>query len=114
VPFPVPGGLRGFTGNTVYPAAINAAAHGPRSVSIPIITSESSAPSGTNRPISSCSRVIPSAPSGSRFLASTLPASSITSMSHVLRPVIPGEQPHRISLSNIESLQQPAGEPSAT
>jgi hypothetical protein len=71
----------GFTGNTVYPAAISAATHGPRSVSIPITTSASSASSGTNRPISACTWVMPPPPPGSRRFASTCPASSITSMS---------------------------------
>jgi hypothetical protein len=65
----------------VYPAATSAATHGPRSVSIPITTSASAASSGTNRPVSSCSPVIPATPSGSRFFASTVPASSITSTS---------------------------------
>ena len=71
----------GFTGNTVYPAATSAATHGPRSVSIPITTSASPASSGRNRPISACSWVMPAAPSGTRRFASTVPASSITSMS---------------------------------
>ena len=71
----------GFTGNTVYPAAISAANHGPRSVSIPVTTSASSASSGRNRPISACIWVIPAALPGSRRFTSTLPASSITSMS---------------------------------
>ena len=71
----------GFTPYTVYPAATSAATHGPRSVSIPMITSASSAPSPSCSPISSCSRAIPATPSGSRLRASTRPAASISSTS---------------------------------
>ena len=74
----------GFTAYTVYPAATSAATHGPRSVSIPITTSASSLRSSGSwacRAISSCSRAIPATPSGSRFLASTRPAASISSTS---------------------------------
>ena len=71
----------GFAGYTVYPAAIRAATHGPRSVSMPITTSASSASSGTCLPMRPCSWLIPAAPSGSRFLARTFPASFITSTS---------------------------------
>ena len=71
----------GFTGNTAYPAAISAATHGPRSVSIPMTTSAPSASSPRYRPISSCSCAIPATPSGSRRFASTVPASFITSTS---------------------------------
>jgi hypothetical protein len=81
VPGPEPGCLRRDTGNTRYPAAASAATHGPWSVSIPTSTSDSSASSPSKPPASPCSWVIPAIPSGSRRLASTFPASSITSTS---------------------------------
>ena len=73
----------GFTANTVYPAAINACTHGPRSVSIPISTcpAASSTSSPSCAPIIACNRAIPATPSGSRALASLRPAASITSTS---------------------------------
>ena len=63
----------GFTGNTVYPAAIRAATHGPRSVSIPITTSASSASSGTCRPMSPCSCAHPGRALGQPLLRQDLP-----------------------------------------
>ena len=74
----------GLIANTVYPAAISAATHGPRSVSIPIATcpaSSSSASSPSCSPIIACNRAMPATPSGSLALASTRPAASINSTS---------------------------------
>ena len=57
--------------------------HHPRAVIglDPTSTCESSAASPRKPPARACSRAIPAAPSGSRRLASTFPASSITSTS---------------------------------
>src|SRR5918911_2545008 len=71
----------GLTAYTLYPAVINAATHGPRSVSIPISTSASSASSPSPSAIIACNRAIPATPSGNRALTNRRPAASITSTS---------------------------------
>ena len=72
----------GLTANTSYPAAASAATHGPRSVSIPTSTRASSgSASPSSPPTTACSRIIPAIPSGSLALASTRPATSISSTS---------------------------------
>ena len=86
----------GFTPYTVRaPAARSAVTHRPRSVSIPITTSASSASTPRCCPTSSCSRAIPATPSGSLLLWRQHPARLIHQlhiMAMILSPVIPDEQ----------------------
>ena len=72
-------------------------------------------PSPREPPTRACSWAIPATPSGSRFLASTFPASSITSTSW-WSSAQSSPTNSRISPPDhqAETSQQPAGEPSAT
>src|ERR1039458_9215988 len=100
-----PDACSGFTPYTVYPAATSAATHGPRSVSVPVTTSASSASSPRYCPIRACSRAIPATPSGSRFLARTRPSAAARPQilpdqgvhpahpRHALRQPLPGQHP---------------------